>query len=199
MHECTGRGDVQPNSLQHETIPIYNVNADADDKFLASLLSRLVSKKILINDHEHCDAFKYWKLQTEFEFGFILLTNLVLPHSRHSGRGFESPIDQHYTVKSYGVPNFWGARSPVKSQLNVAAWEEILVNYWDKQLIELIRFRFPLDFNGEASLFCDMVNHAPAIQLPRDVDAYLAEEHFHDAILGPLLKIPLTNVTTSRL
>ena len=84
LHECTGCGDVKINSLQHETIPIYNVTADADDKFIASLLSRSVSKKIFINDHEHCDTFKKRKLQTEFEFGFIPLTNLVVSHSGHS-------------------------------------------------------------------------------------------------------------------
>ena len=183
MHECTGCGDVKIKSPKQETIPIYNINADADDIFLASLLSRSVSKKILINDREHCDAFKNWKLQTEFEFGFIPLTNLVVSHFGHSGPGFQSPIDQHYTVKSYGVPNFWGARSPVKSQLTVAAWEEILINYRDKQLIELIRFGFPLDFNREASLSCDMVDHA--------IDAYLAEECSHDAILGPFTENPI--------
>ena len=112
LHECTGRGDYQTNLLEHEAIPIYNVNAEADDKVLASLLSKSVSKKILINDHGHCDTFKNWKLQMEFEIGFIPLTNLVLPHSKYIGPGFESPIDQHYTVKSYGVPNFLGARSP---------------------------------------------------------------------------------------
>ena len=191
LHECTGYGDTQTNALVCDTVSIYNINTDTDDKFLVSLLSRSVVKKVFLSDHDQCDAFQDWKRQTEFEFGFIPLTNLVLHQSTYIGPGFESPIEQHHTVKSYGVPNFLGARSPVNSQLNVSAWEECLVNYCDKQLIELMRFGFPLDFNREASLFCDMVNHTSAVQFPHDVDAYLAEEHFHDAILGPFKKSPI--------
>ena len=189
--ECTGSGDTQKNASECETVPIYNVNTDSDDKFLVSLLSRSLAKNIFLSDHEQCDAFQNWKRQTEFEFGFIPLTNLVLPQSTYVGPGFESPIEQHYTVKSYGVLNFLGAHSPVNSQLNVDAWEELLVNYWDKQLVELIRFGFPLDLNREASLSCDMVNHTSAVQFPHDVDAYLAEECLHDAILGPFKESPI--------
>ena len=169
--ECTGSGDSQKNASECGTVPIYNVNTDLDDKFLVSLLSRSVAKKIFTDDQKQCDAFQSWKHQTEFEFGYIPLANLVLPNSTDVGPGFESPIDQHYVVKSYGVPNFLGARSPVISQLNVDVWEELLVDYWDEQLVELIRFGFPLDFNREASLSCDMVNHTSAVQFPRDVDA----------------------------
>ena len=51
---------------------------------------------------------------------------------------------------------------------------------------------FNLDFNREASLSCDMVNHSSAVQLPHDVDAYLAEERLHDAILGPFKESPIS-------
>ena len=69
--------------------------------------------------------------KTDFDFGFIPLTNLVLTESKDFGPGFESPIDQHYVAKDYGIPNFVSARLPVKSQLNISVWEDWLVDYWD--------------------------------------------------------------------
>ena len=119
LPECTGSGESQKNVSECRILPIYNVNTDSDDKFLVSLLSRSVAKKIFKDDQNQCDAFQSWKRQTEFEFGYIPLANLVLSNSIYVSPGFESPIDQHYAVKSYEVPNFLGARSPVTSQLNM--------------------------------------------------------------------------------
>ena len=131
-------------------------------------------------------------MQTDFPFGFIPLSDLALPQSKVTGPRFESPIDQHHSAKKYGVPNFWGARIPVKSQLNVSAWEIMLEDYWDQQLIELIHHGFPLDFNRKSVLISDMRNHASALQFPCDVDAYLPEECAYDAILGPFTENPIT-------
>ena len=57
-----------------------------------------------------------------------------------------SLLQVHDIVKRSGKPNFLQAHIPIQSQLKVGAWEEALGDYWDKQLIELIKFGFPLDF-----------------------------------------------------
>ena len=100
---------------------------------------------------------------------------MALPQSKVIGPGFESPIDKHYSAKKHGVPNFLGARIPVKSRLNVSALDVMLENYWDEQLIEL-RHGFPLDFNRKSVLISNMRNHASGLQFPCDVDACLFKE-----------------------
>ena len=42
-------------------------------------------------------------------------------------------------------------------------------SYWDQQLIHLIEFGFPLDFNGNSVLCHDDKNHSSAVDFPADV------------------------------
>ena len=96
-------------------------------------------------------------------------------------------------AKCHGVPTFRGSRIPVFSQLNVDESQKVLVDYWDVQLLELLRYGFPLDFNRNCPLSSNKSNHASAVQFPTHVDAYLAEEKEFGAILGPFTKNPITN------
>ena len=83
------------------------------------------------------------------------------------------------------------ARIPVKSQLNVSAWKAELTDYWDQQLLQLLEFGFPLDFNRQCPLKFEGNNHASAIQHPSDIEAYLQEECQFGAILGPFKENPI--------
>ena len=57
-------------------------------------------------------------------------------------------LEAHEIVRFSGVPNFLNARIPVVTQLKPDRWQYHLRHYWDKQLPDLIRYRFPLDFAG---------------------------------------------------
>ena len=184
-------GGLTCNELGDQCVQVFYINASIDDKFVTSLLLKSVTKHILANEQTQCDVFQKCKMQSDFQFGFIPLSNLIFPQSTDVGLGFESPVEQRFTAKKHGVPNFVGARIPVKSQLNVQAWEIMLENYWDEQLIELICHGFPLDFNRESVLVSDMRNHVSAIQFPHDVDAYLSEECSYDTILCPFTENPI--------
>ena len=65
-----------------------------------------------------------------------------------------------------------------------------LSDYWDKQLIDLLYFGFPLGFNRNSPLKWEGANHNSAIHYPRDIEAYLSEELAHNAIVGPFKKHP---------
>ena len=99
-------------------------------------------------------------------------------------------------VRQTGKPNFWGACIPVTSQLNVDKWEELLKGYWD-QLLELLRFGFPLDFNRTCTLHNEQGNHTSATQFPLDVDAYIEEECGYGTLLGPFKENPIVDCHTS--
>ena len=73
------------------------------------------------------------------------------------------------------------------------SWENQLQDYWDVQLLQLLKFGFPLDFNRASELKHDNKNHTSATKFPADVDAYLSEEIKYGAILGPFSHCPITD------
>ena len=174
-------------------VKVFDINNANDDKYLNTLLSKQVIKKIQGSEYAQCEAFKKWRNQTDFDFGFVPLSDFTLPRCDSPGPGFESPIDQHYMASRHGVPNFLGSRIPVSSQLNVDKWHEFLLDCWDVQLIELLRYGFPLDFNRNCPLSSDKRNHSSAVQFPTHVETYLAEEKKFGAILGPFVENPIKN------
>ena len=97
------------------------------------------------------------------------------------------------TVKRGGLPNFLGSQIRVDSELKIENWEVMLEDYWDKQLLFLLKYGFPLDFNREYTLRSDPVNHSSATEHPVDVEAYLTEEIAKNAIMGPFKVPPISN------
>ena len=69
----------------------------------------------------------------------------------------------------------------------------MLSGYWDKQLIHLIRFGFPIDFNRSCPLTHEDKNHSSAVDYPEDIKAYLNEEIQHGTIIGPYQNSPIPN------
>ena len=90
--------------------------------------------------------------------------------------------DVHEEVKNYDLPNYLGAHIPINSQLNIQAWEKLLDGYWEAQLLECLKFGFPLGFNRMCPLNHDKNNHKSASEFPVHVDRYIAEEKVFGAI-----------------
>ena len=163
-----------------------------DDKFLMSVLNG--KNKRNVDNNFVNQYFSDWRAQTEFDFGFVPLGDFVMPSElTQAVNTTEFPVEAHKYVKQSGKPNFLGCRVPVKSQLNVKAWKDMLSGYWDKQLIHLLEFGFPLDFNRGSNLRCDYKNHSSATDNPRDVETFLTEELQHGAIVGPFDEVPIPN------
>ena len=84
------------------------------------------------------------------EFGFmpVTMTKHVYPPSKNSHIDCQNKAIYlnkiHTIVKSYGCPNYKGARIPVFSDLNIKAWRQVLCNYDIPNLVEHLEFGFPL-------------------------------------------------------
>ena len=61
----------------------------------------------------------------------------------------------------------------------------------DKQLIDLLQYGFPLDFNRASRLVATETNHSPALQNKQHVGNYIQEELQFGATLGPFDSKPL--------
>ena len=78
-----------------------------------------------------------------------------------------------------------------------ALMKTVLKGYWDTQLIDLLRFGFPLDIDRSSTLKCDNKNHSSATDFPLDVEVYLKEETKFGAILGPFVNNPILECRNS--
>ena len=74
---------------------------------------------------------------------------ICLQVSQHIGRKKQILFQHNKLIRESGIPNFGGLRNPVHTQLNVKAWRFHLRDYWDQQLVDLIEYGFPLDFDRD--------------------------------------------------
>ena len=96
----------------------------------------------------------------------------------------------HTLIRQSGVPNFWGMRIPVQTNLHVSNWRKHLAGYFDQQLPDLIQYGFPLDFDRNTQLRSTFQNHASAVEYSSHVMQYIQEKFEHGAIMGPLMSPP---------
>ena len=169
---------------------IFDING-LDEKYLTSILLNTPKKKMWKNsDHP---MVKAWKDQTDFEFGFIPLSDLHESDSRVINHLQKyCPIETHKIVAGYGKPNYLGARIKVDTQLNLQMWYQELRDYWDQQLLDFLTFGFPLDFNRNAPLHWEGENHKSALEYPNYIEAYLKDAQFK-AIVSPFEQHPCKN------
>ena len=156
-----------------QTCPVYDINlAGIEDKFTSALYNAGI-QGVKCQDQNN-SLFKQWQDQSQFQFGFIPLDEQIMPDTSvvNCSDGL-SPFNIHALVRATNKPNYMEARLPVKSQLNVCEWKSRLTNYWDQQLLQLLEFGFPLDFNRNCPLRCEGTNHSSAVDYPSDVDAYI--------------------------
>ena len=95
----------------------------------------------------------------------------------------------HHTVRSIGLSNYLGCRIPVPTQLDISAWRHYLQDYYDSQLLDLLEFGIPLDFDRSMSLQSTEVNHASSLQFPSHIEITYTRK-FH---LEPFMAIWILN------
>ena len=180
------------HSTMHFTKPLYDVNyCGFEDKFASEIICANVNHR-KARGEIRTPIFDLWQDQVDFTFGFVPLEEQVMPTSNIPDSVFSGSLLQaHELVKGTGKRNYLQARIPIQSQLNVKQWEKALVGYWDRQLLDLLKYGFPLDFNRSCDLGQYTGNHSSAIDFPKDIEAYLQEELSYGALLGPFKTHPI--------
>ena len=145
----------------------------------------------------NCNTFNLWNSQTQDKFGFIPLGDLTLPSIDLQKYSQENIFDIHRWIKVSGTHNFMQTQIQIQSQLKPDVWQKYLTNYWDSQLLLLLRYGFPLDFDYTSPLGIVDNNHSSATKYTTDVQAYLNEEKNFGAMLGPFNEAPIENIHVS--
>ena len=144
-------GGESVTTLPPWPLPIYDTGV-SNDKYVNTVLHKNCATKFLQHDEKHCEVFNLWKSQSKYDFGFVPLSDLIMPESSLSGNKIDCPIQQHFHVRASSLSNFMCQRTPVVSQLHIEDWKVSLSDYWDQQLLLLIQYGFPLDFDRNCPL-----------------------------------------------
>ena len=144
------------------------------------------------NKYQSID-YKSCLYQNDKQFGFVPLNDLLVYMGPEVIWGrVPDVVEAHAKIKNSALPNFMALRIPVTSQLKVPVWKKYLDQYWDKQLVDLLEFSFPLDFDRNITLNSTEVNHNSALQYPDHVQVYLEEEIKYGAIYGQFDTVPFS-------
>ena len=147
---------------------------------------------------KNCELFKQWDNQTIDKYGFIPLSDMILPETKNTKYlSLATIFDIHRSIVDTKTHNFMETQIEIESELNPDVWDKYLKNYWDKQLPLLIWYGFPLDFDTASPLQHKETNHASAKLFAKDVSHYLQEEMSFKAILGPFDAPPIEHLHIS--
>ena len=140
-----------------------------------------------IVDYTSVPEYKKCKEQIGTKFGCVPLAPIYVYKGPTVNWDYiPDVLTAHKLIRQSNLPNFLGLRIPVRTNLNVDSWRHHLADYFDQQLLDLIQFGFPLDFDRSRDLQSTLVNHTSARLYPEHVDKYIAEEVGFQAMLGPL-------------
>ena len=79
------------DSCESNCIPIYN-STGSNDKYINTVLQRNCAYRQIQLSDVQCGVFKLWRSQSKYNFGFIPLSDLVMPDLTHIGQKISCPI-----------------------------------------------------------------------------------------------------------
>ena len=180
-------GDLGILELNSENV----VSGPNHDDFEKLLLKKRVDQK-LVQQARSCLEYIACKQQMDNAFGVISLSPLMLYQGPKTNNTATSDIlSLHRAVRDSNCPNYMGIRIPVSSKFKIQNWKYYLVDYWDKQLVDLLEFVFPLNFDRTFELQSTEENHASGRDHAYDIECYIQKELKHGAMLGPFVPKPV--------
>lgn len=102
-----------------------------------------------------------------------------------------SELEMHEAIKHSGKPNVLGCRIPLNSRWNVKILEKELMNYHDKQIVDLCRFGWPINVCDEN--FANRgkpKNWRSATDFSEQMDKYIERELDEGTLMGPFESSP---------
>ena len=167
-------------------------HSHTDDARFESCFANTVIPMPVWSQRFQCKNFVQFVAQNGSDFGVFPITDQLTYQGPDTHNTFLVDIfDLHRKVRESNKPNFLGCRVPLKGQLNPAVWRTHLLDYWDKQLPDLIEYGFPIDFDRSCALSSSEDNHTSAQQFSKDVGIYLDNEVSYNAMYGPFNEKPI--------
>lgn len=108
----------------------------------------------------------------------------------HAREAFPEFCATYECIREHKLPNFIGAKLPVKSGLKIHNWERLLEAYHDKDLVCFLKYGWPVGYNAASPPSSANDNHQSALRHSSLVKSFVQKELQHNAIIGPFTKPP---------
>ena len=102
-----------------------------------------------------------------------------------------SAVIRHILASRSDSPNAFGSKIPVYTALKINGWEDLLLGYHDKIVVEFLNYGWPINYCASQSPHFTMCNHPSALAFPDHVRHYIQTELSFGAIAGPFSTNPL--------
>ena len=107
-------------------------------------------------------------------------------------------LDVHDKVKKSGKYDFEGCKIRINNHMNMLYLRNLLADYKDQQLCDLLEFGFPIGYKGDNSVLKEVNskniwkyrNHKGAEEFPQEMISYLEKGSLNKAIIGPFKASP---------
>ena len=105
----------------------------------------------------------------------------------------DSAVIRHILASRSDSPNAFGAKIPVYTALKINRWEDLLLDYHDKIVVDVLKYCWPINYRASQSPHSTMCNHPSALAFPDHVRHYIQTELSFGAIAAPFSTNPLHN------
>jgi len=102
-------------------------------------------------------------------------------------------IEVHKLVLASGVPNAFGCKIRIPTNLKVDYWEQNLADYFDKEVVQYLKYGWPLNVTTRPSNHKVPHNHRSAVDNPGQVKKFLSKAFALDSMLGPFDRNPFSS------
>ena len=102
-------------------------------------------------------------------------------------------VQAHELIKSSGLPNYMGCRIKIPSRFHIDYLERELRDYEDKEVLEFLKFGYPLGIVGQVAGRGVVSNHRSAVDHPEQMSKYVEEEVSDRAVIGGFATIPFSS------
>ena len=98
----------------------------------------------------------------------------------------------YYDVRASGLPNYMSVKREVPSQLKCDNWDKYLKDYHDAEMVQFLRYGWPVTYTVPLPPRPVLENHASATRHAGVVKAFIAKELDKNALIGPFAEPPFT-------
>jgi len=88
------------------------------------------------------------------------------------------------------VPNFLGAKRPVRSRFNIDSWSQYLEHYQDRPIIDFLRYGWPINYQSDVLASSSLRNHPSAVKNSAYLSTYISKELSYQSVFGPFRSNP---------
>lgn len=119
------------------------------------------------------------------------LINDIWPDTTAEARvEFPEFCRMYQEIKSWGLPNFLGAKIPIESGLCIKNWRKLLLGYHDEELCVYLEFGWPIGYHASKEPISVNENHRSAQHHIIHLNRFIEKELSHKALVGPFKSLP---------